>query len=56
MIATDLDLKTELVQRLERGARLLFDLEERGECGQEYERWLAGWLNLLAQYESVDAA
>jgi hypothetical protein len=56
MIAPDIDLRTELVQRLERGARFLFDLEERGECGPDYERWLAGWVNLLAQYESVDAA
>jgi len=56
MIAPDVDIKTELVQRLERGARLLFDLEERGERGLEYEHWLSGWLRLLAQYEALEAA
>jgi hypothetical protein len=56
MITTDVDLRSELVERLERGARLLFDLEERGERGAEYERWLTGWLRLLAQYELLEGA
>lgn len=56
MIATEVDFRTELVERLERGSRFLFDLEERGEHGAQYERWLSGWLRLLAQYEALEAA
>jgi hypothetical protein len=56
MIAVDVDMRTELLDRLERGARLLFDLEERGERGADYERWLLGWLRLLEQYEALEAA
>jgi hypothetical protein len=45
-----------LEERLVRGADLLFDLEQRGETGQEYQRWLEGWVELLRQYEGAEAA
>jgi hypothetical protein len=45
-----------LEQRLHRGAQLLFELEERGETGADYQRWLAGYTELLRQYELLHAA
>jgi hypothetical protein len=45
-----------LEERLSRGADLLFDMEQRGELGPEYHRWLRRWTELLAQYESLQAA
>jgi hypothetical protein len=45
-----------LEERLARGADLLFDMEQRGETGPDYQRWLEGWVELLRQYESAPAA
>lgn len=45
-----------LMERLVRGAELLFDMEQRGDTDARYSRWLAGWLELLAEYESLHAA
>lgn len=45
-----------LEERLLRGADLLFDLEQRGETGPEYQRWLEGWVELLRQYERAQTA
>lgn len=45
-----------LEERLTRGADLLFDMEQRGELGPEYQRWLRRWAELLDQYESLQAA
>ncbi len=42
-----------LEQRLERGGELLFDMEQRGDTGPEYDRFLAHFLGLLAQYEET---
>ena len=44
---------TLLEQRLERGGELLFDMEQRGDTGPEYQRFLAHYLGLLAQYEEI---
>jgi hypothetical protein len=44
-----------LEERLARGADLLFDMELRGDTGDEYVRWLSRWLELLAQYEATAA-
>ncbi len=40
-----------LVQRLQRGADLLFDMEQRGDFGDEYERFLNHFVRLLGEYE-----
>jgi hypothetical protein len=45
-----------LVDRLNRGVEVLFDLEQRGELGREYARWLQRWLDLLSEYETLQAA
>jgi hypothetical protein len=45
-----------LEQRLHRGAQLLLEMEERGDTGSDYQRWLAGYTDLLSQYESLHAA
>jgi hypothetical protein len=45
-----------LEERLTRGAELLFDMEQRGDTGVEYLRWLQHWLHLLDQYEHLQAA
>lgn len=45
-----------LAERLARGAELLFDMEQRGETDARYSRWLASWLELLAEYEALQAA
>lgn len=42
-----------LEERLARGAELLFGMEQRGDRGEQYQRWLAGWVDLLGQYESL---
>jgi hypothetical protein len=44
-----------LEERLTRGAAVLFDREQRGETGEEYDRWLRGWLDLLEEYEQLAA-
>jgi hypothetical protein len=40
-----------LEERLTRGAELLFDMEQRGDTGPAYARWLQSWVELLQQYE-----
>lgn len=45
-----------LVERLRRGAELLFDMEQRGEMGADYRQWLQRWMDLLAEYENLQAA
>jgi hypothetical protein len=45
-----------LEERLSRGAELLFDMEQRGDLGADYERWLAHYTELLARYTSLQAA
>jgi hypothetical protein len=53
VLETDIEA---LEQRLHRGAQLLFDMEQRGETGSDYQRWLLGYVELLRQYESLYAA
>lgn len=43
----------ELEMRLTRGAELLFDMEQRGDTGEEYGRWLRAWTELLEQYRTL---
>jgi hypothetical protein len=45
-----------LETRLSRGAAILFDMEQRGDTGAEYERWLDRWTELLSVYEESQAA
>jgi hypothetical protein len=45
-----------LMERLVRGADVLFEMEQRGETDARYSRWLAGWLQLLAEYEALDGS
>lgn len=45
-----------LEERLTRGADLLFDMEQRGDTGAEYLRWLQRWLQLLDRYEHLQAS
>ena len=45
-----------LEERLARGAELLFDMEQRGDTGADYARWLQRWVDLLEQYEELQAA
>lgn len=45
-----------LEERLARGAELLFDMEQRGEMGSDYQRWLDHWQHLLFEYESFHVA
>lgn len=45
-----------LMERLARGADLLFDMEQRGEVDSRYNRWFAAWLDLLTEYEALDPA
>jgi hypothetical protein len=40
-----------LEQRLARGAELLFDMEQSGDVGAEYNRLLLRFLGLLEEYE-----
>ncbi len=49
------DVET-LEQRLQRGAQLLYEMEQRGDTGADYQRWLVGYVELLTQYESLYAA
>lgn len=51
----EMDLDT-LEHRLQRGAELLFEMEQRGDTGTDYQRWLAGYTDLLRQYETLYAA
>lgn len=39
--------------RLERGSELLFDMEQRGDTGVEYQRFLMHFQGLLEEYEEV---
>ncbi len=45
-----------LEERLSRGAEILFDMERRGECEGEYERYLDHYTLLLGEYEQMQAA
>ncbi len=45
-----------LEMRLSKGADLLFDMEQRGDVGTEYNRYLRLWQDLLEQYEGAQAA
>lgn len=45
-----------LAERVKQGLELLFDMEQRGETGPEYERWLGHWMSLLDQYEVEQVA
>ena len=45
-----------LVGRLTRGADLLFDMEQRGETGPEYETYFDLYRDLLRRYEAHQAA
>ena len=38
-----------LEERLQRGMELLFDMEQRGDVGADYERWLSHYKELLGQ-------
>lgn len=53
-VAPEIDIQA-LEERLSRGAELLFDMEQRGELGADYERWLARYVDLLGQYQSEAA-
>jgi hypothetical protein len=48
--------QTLLEERLSKGADLLFDMEQRGDTGFEYGRWMDAWADLLTEYESLVAA
>lgn len=39
-----------LERRLAQGADILFDMEQRGDTGEEYCRWLKRWTELLDEY------
>jgi hypothetical protein len=54
LVAPETDIQA-LEERLTRGAELLFDMEQRGELGTDYERWLAHYVELLGQYQSEAA-
>lgn len=45
-----------LEERLSKGAELLFDMEQRGDTGTEYGRWMSAWSELLSEYEELLAA
>lgn len=45
-----------LEERLEKGAELLFDMEQRGDMGPDYGRWVSAWSDLLTEYEKLVAA
>ena len=45
-----------LEQRLARGVELLFEMEQQGDLGGEYERYLRLWYSLLDQYELMQSA
>lgn len=52
MIAMVVEAPTvDLEERLSRGVEFLFDMEQRGDLGPEYRRWLSAWLQLLDRYE-----
>lgn len=40
-----------LETRLARGAELLFDMEQRGDMGVDYSRFLLHFLGLLQEYQ-----
>ncbi|MGH2442424.1 MAG: hypothetical protein ACRDFX_04605 [Chloroflexota bacterium] len=56
MIQAPTNPRLALEERLTRGADLLLEMEQRGELGVEYHRWLAHWLVLLGEYEELAAA
>jgi hypothetical protein len=39
-----------LERRFAQGAGVLFDMEQRGETGADYSRWLDAWREMLAEY------
>jgi hypothetical protein len=45
-----------LERRLAQGAAVLFDMEQRGDTGVEYAKWLNAWTDLLGQYAAVQDA
>lgn len=53
VLETDVEM---LELRLHRGAQLLFEMEERGDLGADYQRWLDGYVELLDQYKSLHGA
>jgi hypothetical protein len=42
-----------LEERLTRGSDLLFDMEQRGDTGEEYDRYLRYFESLLEEYEAA---
>ena len=42
-----------LEERLTRGVEILFEMEQRGDTGDEYGRWFAIWSDLLREYEQL---
>ena len=44
-----------LQERLSRGADILFDMEQRGDTGQQYLDWLSRWEAMLREYEELAA-
>ena len=44
-----------LDERLRAGITVLFDMEQRGDTGDEYRRWLQVWLDLLQEYEDQES-
>jgi hypothetical protein len=44
-----------LYERLHRGAEILFTMEQQGDMGPDYVRWLQRWTELLEQYEASAA-
>ncbi|HEX8918570.1 MAG TPA: hypothetical protein VF898_08710 [Chloroflexota bacterium] len=57
MIQVDAESDIDTLEaRLSKGAELLFDMEQRGETGGEYARWLEYWMRLLEQYEGLQLA
>ena len=45
-----------LEERLTKGAQVLFDMEQAGNCGGEYQLWFSAWSALLDEYEGLLAA
>jgi hypothetical protein len=46
----------QLERRLAHGAEVLFDMEQRGDTGADYARWLEAWTRLLEQYSALEDA
>ncbi len=57
MIQIEVETAADVLEmRLSKGADLLFDMEQRGDVGTEYDRYLRLWQDLLEQYEGAQAA